>query len=77
MIRTAKEVAMSQTYKLIEIVGTSEKSFAEAARNGVKEASRSLHDMAWFEVVEERGRIENGEVKEFQVKMKVAFKLVR
>jgi len=68
---------MSSTYKLIELVGTSEKSYAEATKAAVAEAAKSIHDMAWFEVVEQRGKIEDGEVKEFQVKIKVAFRLVR
>lgn len=65
------------TYKLIELVGTSKESYAEATKSAVAEAAKTIHDMAWFEVVEQRGRIEEGQVKEFQVKLRVAFKLVR
>ena len=64
-------------YKLIELVGVSKQSFEDAAANAVGEASKTIHDMAWFEITEQRGRIEDGRVAEFQVKLKVAFKLVR
>jgi len=62
-------------YKLTEIVGTSPVSFAEAAKEGVKRASKSLRNLNWFQVVEERGLIKDGQVAEFQVTMKIGFKL--
>jgi flavin-binding protein dodecin len=68
---------MPGTYKIVELVGTSPVSFAEAVKNGVTEASKTLRQMDWFEVVEQRGRIIDGEVKEFQVTMKVGFKIER
>lgn len=68
---------MAGTYKKIEIVGTSPVSFAEAVKAGIEEASRSVRHMDWFEVVEMRGRIANGAVAEFQVTLKIGFKLER
>jgi flavin-binding protein dodecin len=68
---------MAGTYKIIELVGTSPTSFAEAVRAAVTEASKTLRNMAWFEVVAERGRIDDGKVTEFQVTVKVGFKLER
>ena len=68
---------MAETYKVIEIVGTSPVSFAEAVKAGVAEASKTIHHMGWFEVVEERGRIAEGKVAEFQVTMKIGFRLER
>ncbi len=65
----------NKTYKLIEIVGTSPESFAKAAANGVERASKTLHNVDWFEVTEMRGRIADGKVAQYQVKMKVAFRL--
>ena len=62
-------------YKMTEIVGTSPTSFAEATRAAVKRASKTIRHMGWFEVVEERGMIKDGEVAEFQVKLKIGFKL--
>lgn len=66
---------MSSVYKKIEIVGTSPVSFAEATKAAVAEAAKSVKHMAWFEVTEERGRIEKGVVSEFQVTVKIGFKL--
>jgi len=63
------------TYKITEIVGTSPDSFADAVKNGVKRASKNLRNLNWFQVVEERGLIKDGEVAEFQVTIKVGFKL--
>ena len=66
---------MAGTFKLIELVGTSSKSFEDAIQNAVADAAKSLRDLAWFEVLEQRGRIKNGAVAEFQVKLHVAFKI--
>lgn len=63
------------TYKMTEIVGTSPNSFAEATREAVKRAAKTLRNLGWFEVVEERGLIKDGEVAEFQVTIKIGFKL--
>lgn len=62
-------------YKLVEIVGTSEESFAKAVAAGVSRASKTVRHIDWFEVTEMRGRVENGEVAQYQVKMKVGFRL--
>ncbi len=66
---------MPGTYKKIEIVGTSPNSFAEATRNAVAEAAKSVRKMSWFEVVEQRGAIQDGKVSEFQVTLRVGFKI--
>jgi len=63
------------TYKLVEIVGTSSESFAKAAANGVERAAKSLHNLDWFEVTQMRGRIANGHIAQYQVTMKVGFRL--
>lgn len=62
-------------YKLVELVGVSKKSYADATAAAVKRAAKTLHGLAWFEVAEMRGRIEDGKIAEFQVKIKVAFQL--
>jgi len=68
-------MARNNTYKLVEIVGTSNESFARAVAGGVSRASKSLRNLDWFEVTEMRGRIVNGKVAQYQVKMKVGFRL--
>ena len=68
---------MSGTYKVIELVGTSPVSFAEATKSAIAEASKTVRHMDWFEVVNERGSIVDGKVAEFQVMLKVGFKIER
>ncbi|MCA1812404.1 MAG: dodecin family protein [Halobacteriales archaeon] len=69
-------MAPNKTYKFIDLVGISEKSFADAANNAVKKAAQTLKGLAWFEVTEERGSIENGKIKEYQVTVRIAFRLM-
>ena len=64
-----------KTYKLVELVGTSGDSFASAVANGVSRAAKTLRNMDWFEVTELRGRVEKGKVSQYQVKIKVGFRL--
>ncbi len=66
---------MPGTYKKIEVVGTSPTSFAEATRAAIAEASKTIRKMSWFEVVEQRGAIQDGKVSEFQVTLRVGFKI--
>jgi hypothetical protein len=68
---------MPGTYKITELVGTSPTSFAEATRAAVAEAAKTLRNMDWFQVVEERGKIKDGAVAEFQVTLKIGFKIER
>lgn len=63
-------------YKVIEIVGTSEESSDAAIRNAITRASTTLRNLDWFEVIEHRGRIENGGVRWHQVTLKVGFRLL-
>jgi dodecin len=65
----------NKTYKLVEIVGTSSESFAQAVASGVERASETLRHVDWFEVTELRGRVADGKVAQYQVKMKVGFRL--
>jgi flavin-binding protein dodecin len=65
----------NKVYKLVEIVGTSEESFARAVASGVERASKTLRNVDWFEVTELRGRVTEGKVSQYQVKIKVGFRL--
>lgn len=64
-----------KTYKITEVVGTSTDSVAQAIRNGVAKAGETVRNLDWFEVVEIRGWIEDGDVNHFQVTMKIGFRL--
>jgi len=63
------------TYSVSEIVGTSPDSVQQAIRNGVARAAQTLRNLDWFEATEIRGQIADGEIKHFQVTMKVGFRL--
>ncbi len=62
-------------YKIIQLAGSSTESIEKAIQNAVSRASQTLHDLRWFEVVETRGHIEDGQVSHFQVVVKVGFSL--
>lgn len=68
-------MADNRIYKLVEIVGTSDESFARAVAAGVERASETLRNVDWFEVTELRGRVTDGKVSQYQVKLKVGFRL--
>ncbi len=63
----------SAVYKVIEIVGTSTQSWAEAARNGVMVASKSLRDLRVAEVDKLDVKIEGTKLI-YRAKLKVSFK---
>jgi flavin-binding protein dodecin len=64
-----------RTYALNEIVGTSPVDVNDAIRNGIKRASQTVRNLDWFEVVQVRGAIMEGEVAHYQVTLKVGFRL--
>jgi flavin-binding protein dodecin len=66
---------MPGTYKKIEIVGTSPVGFSEAVQSAIAEASQTVRHIDWFEVLEQRGSVKNNKVAEFQVVLKVGFKI--
>ncbi len=61
-------------YKVIEIVGTSDESWENAAAAAVARASQSLRDLRIAEVVEQDVQIHEGKVSAFRVRLKVSFK---
>jgi flavin-binding protein dodecin len=63
------------TYVLNQIVGTSTENIDRAIRNGIERASRTLRNLDWFEVVEARGVIRDGQVGYYQVTLKVGFRI--
>jgi flavin-binding protein dodecin len=62
-------------YKVVEIVGTSETSISKAIEGAIAKASDSLRHLGWFEVVQIRGNIGDGQVRHYQVTLKVGFTL--
>lgn len=62
-------------YKKLEIVGSSPNSIEEAITNAISHASKTVHGMRWFEVIETRGDIVDGQVAHWQVTVKIGFTL--
>jgi dodecin len=68
-------MAEQPTYRLTEIVGTSDESIHQAVRNGVARAAETIRHLEWFEITQVRGTIHDGDVGVFQVTMKIGFKV--
>ena len=68
---------MSGIHKMTELVGTSPVSFADATKAAVAEAAKTIRHMEWFEVAQESGRIKDGKVEEFRVRLRIGFKIER
>jgi hypothetical protein len=62
-------------YKVIEIVGSSKTGIEDAIQGAIARASKTLHNLDWFEVAETRGHIVEGRVAHYQVVLKVGFRL--
>ncbi len=60
-------------YRVIQIVGSSEKSVDDAIQRAVTRASQTLRNLRWFEVVESRGHIDEGKIQHYQVTLKIGF----
>ena len=65
---------MSSVYKVIEIIGTSSKSWEDAAAQAVATAAKTLKDLRIAEVIEQDMQIEEGKVIAYRVKLHVSFK---
>jgi flavin-binding protein dodecin len=62
-------------YKVVELVGSSTDSIEDAIQTAVRRADQTLRNLRWFEVVQTRGHVENGEVRHYQVVLKAGFTL--
>ena len=66
---------MSNVYKKVQLVGSSEDGIDDAVRRAIERASETMRNLDWFEVKEIRGWIKDGEAKHFQVVLEVGFRL--
>lgn len=64
-----------KTYKIVEVVGVSEESIHGAVRNALTKASQTLRNIDWFEVSNIRGGVHSGGTLEFQVEVRIGFRL--
>ena len=62
-------------YRRTDLVGSSKKSVGDAIETAVARAAKTLRHIEWFEVGEIRGRVKDGKVSQYQVSMKVGFRV--
>jgi dodecin len=67
-------VMTDSVYKVIELVGTSSKSWEDAARVAIERAAQTLRDLRVAEVVEQDLVVTDGKVEAYRTKMKLSFK---
>jgi len=65
---------MSSVYKVIEVIGSSDKSWEDAAKVAVERAGETLSDLRIAEVVSQDVKVENGKVTAFRTKLSLSFK---
>jgi flavin-binding protein dodecin len=65
------------TYKIIELVGTSDTSWEEAARTAVETAGESLRDLRIAEITKLDVTCENGKVASYRARINVSFKYTK
>jgi flavin-binding protein dodecin len=70
-----KVVMAGHVYTVVELVGSSPTSHADAIEVAVSRAATTLRNLRWFEVVQMRGEIENGRIQHYQVTLKAGFTL--
>lgn len=70
----AKKNAGEPIYKVIEVIGTSTKSWEDAATNAVETAAKSLRDLRIAEVVKMDMKVDGGKVVAFRTRVLVSFK---
>jgi flavin-binding protein dodecin len=64
------------TYKVIELVGTSDVGVTEAINEAVNRAAQTLRGLDWFEVDNIRGQIENQRIAWYQATVKIGFRVM-
>ena len=62
-------------YKHIELTGSSKRSIEEAVQNAIYKASKTVRNMRWFVITDQRGYIEEDAVAYYQVTIKIGFTL--
>lgn len=62
-------------YKIIEVVGTSKIGVGEAVQNAISSAAKTMRNIGWFETNQIRGSVADGKITEFQVLVRIGFRL--
>ena len=73
--RSGKEAIMAESiYKVIQLVGSSDKSWEDAAKNAVEKASKTLRDLRIAEIEKLDMKVEDGKVKSYRARVNLSFK---
>ncbi len=59
--------------KILELIGTSDLSWEDAAKQAVKKASESVKNITGIDVISQKAKVENNDITEYKVNVKVAF----
>jgi dodecin len=62
-------------YRRTDLVGSSRKSVSDAIETAIARAAKTLRHIEWFEVGEVRGRVQDGKVAQYQVALRVGFRV--
>jgi flavin-binding protein dodecin len=65
---------MESIYNIVELIGTSEKSWEEAAKNAVETAGKTLRDLRVAEIVKLDLKVEKNKVVAYRARVQVSFK---
>jgi len=65
------------TYKIVELVGTSDQSWEDAAKNAVETAGETLKDLRIAEITKLDMTIEDGKVASYRARVNVSFKYIK
>jgi len=69
-----KSSSTESVYKLVEVIGTSTKSWEDAANKAVETAAKTLRDLRIAEVVKMDMKVEDGKVSEYRTRVLLSFK---
>jgi flavin-binding protein dodecin len=62
-------------YKQIELTGSSKTSLEDAIQTAISKAAKTIHNMRWFVITEQRGYVDNNVIAYYQVTLKIGFTL--
>ena len=68
-------MASGSTYKVVELVGSSDVNIQEAIDGAIARAAQTIRNLDWFEVREIRGTIDDGQANWYQVKLGIGFRV--
>jgi flavin-binding protein dodecin len=74
-INNLEVIVSDHVYKQIELTGSSKTSIEEAIQTAIDKAAKTIHNMRWFVVTEQRGYIDNNAIAYYQVTLKIGFTL--